>query len=205
MLQEGIRVVLRIRSSSLTDNYCVAQIVDGAGVDKYSPFAAKITRQSDGTLRLQGSGKTILSSTLFSTNGEGLGDEAGFLQPITLAQPLVNDASQRQGGGGGRLPESSEFESGLEGGPQRASIFDPAGSSESEFRPRSRAVNLLPYLEDAQSVALKLGKNMGLRGTTLNGFVSDKVNLVRERLRLGEPYSPPKLYQSDIDIYRNVD
>ena len=169
MLQEGIKVVLRIRSSSLADNYCVAQIVDGAGVDKYSPFAAKITRQSDGTLRLQGSGKTILSSTLFSTNGEGLGDEVGFLQPITLAQPLVNDASQRQGGGA----ESSEFESGLDGGPQRASIFDPAGSSESEFRPRSRAVNLLPYLEDAQSVALKLGKNMGLRGTTLNGFVSD--------------------------------
>ena len=46
---------------------------------------------------------------------------------------------------------------------------------------------------------------MGLRGTTLNRFVSDKVNLVRERLRSGEPYSSPQLYQSDIDIYKNVD
>jgi hypothetical protein len=59
--QEGIRVVVRIRSSSPTDSYCVVEVVDGAKVDKYPPFAAKITRDS-GALRLQASGKTILSS-----------------------------------------------------------------------------------------------------------------------------------------------
>jgi hypothetical protein len=84
--EEGIRVIVRIRSSSPLDRFCVVQVVDGARSDRYAPFAAEVTRVS-GALRLQAAGKTILSS--LGTMGDGLGDEAGFLQPITIAQPVL--------------------------------------------------------------------------------------------------------------------
>jgi hypothetical protein len=93
--EEGIRIVVRILVSSLTDPHCVVQLVDGEGRDRNCPFAAKITRL--GALRrLQACGKTILST--LGALGEGVGNEAGYLQP----QPALIPA-------GGAEQQESEY------------------------------------------------------------------------------------------------
>jgi hypothetical protein len=201
--------MLRIRSSSPLDNYCVVQLVDGAGVDllayKYPPFAAKISRQSDGALRLQASGKTILSSTLFATMGEGAGNESGYLQPITLARPL--SLEQPLASPGVFYDNKRTIREEAAAALERSSAQGGGGGAQGGGGGGLLPTNMTrgEQMKNAREVAMMIGQSIGLRGTTLSRFVLDKIQLARTRLDMGYPYSQPELYGSDIDLYKNID